>query len=850
MVEPATRSGEVFSFGPFCLSASARLLTRDGAEIRLSSRALDLLIRLVAHPNEPLGKRELLVAIWPDQTVGEASLRFHMANLRKALGDGQDGARYIITLSGRGYCFVAPVSRVTSHSSTGNLPQRPPLIGRDEDLAEVAELLGRERLVTIVGPGGVGKTRLAIAAGQRLAEAFPDGVWWVDLAPLTEPSLVVSTVATALDLARGGSQVSTASIVSALRDRTLMLILDNCEYLVGSTAELAEALVKGVGSLTILSTSQESLRLDAERVYRLDPLELPPPDGIDVAGYGAVQLFAYRTIAADRRFDLNASNAGAVADICRRLDGVPLSLEMAAARVPSLGIEGLRASLEARLQVLSTGLRTADVRHQSLRGMAEWSVGLLDQPEAQVFRRLGVFPGSFSLDAAMAIVGVSEMDRWAVADAIARLVDKSVVALESSVPPRYRLLETLRLYARELLQRSGEWERLAKSHALHFSQVLIPAGAARETTPETEWHSIFLPELDNLRSALDWALADPSRFDQAVELGASIGFFWYDWGLIEEGRRFFDSIVERIDDHPPSVAAASVLRNSGKLLSVSADYEAALRSYERALAISRQLDDVLGLAKGQLALADHQVHYGRYPIEAAAALMEGVREALWAGGQKRSLTAAMTVLAVIAMQTQKFDEAVDALRFAAELAGQLKNVRLVQLVQISWALLEFNRGDLERAIEIGRETVSIGRGLPRTYRETALENYAMYLVAANRIDEARPVAEEALSLCRGRPQTDDLLRHLQQWALIAVLDGQDLEAARVIGWVDAAYERLEAPRNMWEVKSYARLLTQLKSRLADAELSAHAAEGARWDADQAVSFTFERIIRREAGQGA
>ena len=849
MAEPATITGEIVSFGPFSLAASERMLTRDGAEINLSSRALDLLIRLVARPNEPLGKRELLAEVWPDQTVGEASLRFHVANLRKALGDGQDGARYIITLSGRGYCFVAPVSRTSP--TTGNLPRRPPLIGRDEDLAQVVELLARERLVTIVGAGGVGKTRLAIAAGQRLAKAFPDGVWWVDLAPLTEPSLVVSTVATALDLARGGSQVSTASIVSALRDRTLMLILDNCEHLVGSTAELAEALVEGVGSLTILSTSQESLRLDAERVYRLDPLELPPPDGIDVAGYGAVQLFAYRTIAADRRFDLNSSNAGAVADICRRLDGVPLSLEMAAARVPSLGIEGLRASLEARLQVLSTGLRTADVRHQSLRGMAEWSVGLLDQPEAQVFRRLGVFPGSFSLDAAMAIVGgVSEMDRWAVADAIARLVEKSVVALESSGPPRYRLLETLRLYARELLQRSGEWERLAKSHALHFSQVLIPAGAARETTPEAEWHSIFLPELDNLRTALDWTLADPSRFDQAVELGASIGFFWYDWGLIEEGRRFLDCIVERIDDHPPSVAAASVLRNSGKLLSVSADYEAAHRSYERALAISRQLEDVLGLAKGKLALADHQVHYGRYPIEAAAALMEGVREALWAGGQKRSLTAAMTVLAVIAMQTQKFDEAVDALRFAAELAGQLKNVRLVQLVQISWALLEFNRGDLERAIEIGRETVSIGRGLPRTYRETALENYAMYLVAANRIDEARPVAEEALSLCRGRPQTDDLLRHLQQWALIAVLDGQDLEAARVIGWVDAAYERLEAPRNMWEVNSYARLLTQLKLRLADAELSAHAAEGARWDADQAVNFTFERIIRRGAGQGA
>ena len=177
MADPAAISGETISFGPFSLAASERLLTRDGVEIPLSSRALDLLIRLVGRPNEPIGKRELLAEVWPDQTVGEASLRFHMANLRKALGDGQDGARYITTLSGRGYCFVAPVSRVASHSSTGNLPQRPPLIGRDGDIVEIAELLSRERLVTIVGPGGVGKTRLAIAAGQRLADTFPDGAW-------------------------------------------------------------------------------------------------------------------------------------------------------------------------------------------------------------------------------------------------------------------------------------------------------------------------------------------------------------------------------------------------------------------------------------------------------------------------------------------------------------------------------------------------------------------------------------------------------------------------------------------------------------------------------------------------
>jgi predicted ATPase/DNA-binding winged helix-turn-helix (wHTH) protein len=540
MTALATTTRDLLSFGPFSLVASERLLTKDGAEVELGARALDLLLRLVAHPNEPLGKRELMAQVWPDLTVGEGSLRFHMANLRKALGDGHDGARYITTLAGRGYCFVAPLSRaepapVTIAPATGNLPRRPALIGRDDELADIVDLLGQERLVTIVGPGGVGKTRLAIAVGWRSADAYTNGVWMVDLAPLSDPSLVVSAVATALGLASGPTELSATLIASALRDRRLLLILDNCEHLVGAAAELADALMAGVPGLAILATSQESLRLDAEQVYRLDPLALPPPDTTDVAGYGAVDLFTHRALAADRRFALSEANAVTVGDICRRLDGVPLSLEMAAARAPSLGLDGLRASLEARLQVLSAGLRTADVRHQTLRSTVEWSVGLLDKTEALVFRRLGVFSGGFSLEAAMDVVAAGEMNRWAVADAIARLVDKSVVALERGEPARYRLLETLRLYARELLQASGEWETLAESHARHFCQAFALARDAWQTTPDPDWQSIYLPELDNLRSAWDWALADPTRFDLAIELTASAGFVWYEWGLVEEG---------------------------------------------------------------------------------------------------------------------------------------------------------------------------------------------------------------------------------------------------------------------------------------------------------------------------
>lgn len=251
---------ETLSFGPFSLVASERLLTRDGVEVELGGRAMDLLLRLVGRPNQPIGKRELMAEVWPDVTVGDGSLRFQMAHLRKVLGDGRDGARYITTLSGRGYCFVAPISRAGPPAAAQvpaitNLPLRPALVGRDDELADVLDLLGRERLVTIVGPGGVGKTRLAIAGGWRSASAYPDGVWLIDLAPLSEPSLVVSAVATTLDLARGGTELSATIVASSIRDQRLLLILDNCEHLVGAAAELADALLQGVPGLTVLATS-------------------------------------------------------------------------------------------------------------------------------------------------------------------------------------------------------------------------------------------------------------------------------------------------------------------------------------------------------------------------------------------------------------------------------------------------------------------------------------------------------------------------------------------------------------------------------------------------------------------
>ena len=841
MVDVSAR--EEVTFGPFTLRPGERLLTRDQVAVPLSGRALDILSALVASASRPLSKRELMGLVWPDVTVGEASLRLHVANLRKALGDGQNGVRYIETLSGRGYCFVAPVTRRVASPlispTSGNLPRRPPLIGREEELADVVDLLGRERLVTIVGPGGVGKTRLAIACATMVENTYADGAWLIDLAPVVDPSLVVGSVATALGLGRGDAVLSAQLIATAIRDRRLLLVLDNCEHLVDAAAAVSEVLLQDAPDLTILATSQEGLRLDVEQVYRLDPLALPPPDARDVADYGAVALFSHRARAADRHFDLSASNVADVVEICRGLDGVPLSLEMAAGRLASLGVEGLRASLDARFSVLSTGLRTADARHRALRDTVTWSVGLLDETEALVFRRLGVFAGGFSLEAAMTVVAVGELDRWTVAQTLATLVDKSLVTVDRPEPARYRLLETLRLYAREALEGSGEWDRVAESHARHFCAVFSPCRAEWETTPDPAWRSAYLPELSNLRAALDWSLAGAERAELAIELTASAGFVWDAWGLVEEGGRFAARVAELLDERTPVALAAEVLRDVG-LFRRHYDHNASHGFLQRSATMFHQLGDDANVAKVNLTLANLYLNIGRH-VEAEAVL-GGAREALSSGAHKRSLCQAMITLGVAAAFQEHFPEAVDDNRAMLDLAAQLGDPLLEHSVLMHLSLLAFARGESERAIALGRDFVLSARRLrqPRHVRE-ALDNLIAYLLAADRLEEARPVAEEALLLLRDQAETGIIIRHLEKWALIAALEGRRREAARLIGWVDAALARVGGRRIVWGPKSYALILSLLGEVLADEERTELMMEGSRWSAAEAVAFTVDRI---------
>src|SRR6267154_3362988 len=389
---------ESFAFGSFRLIPAQRMLLEDGKPLRLGSRALELLIALVEHAGETIQKDQLIARVWPDTVVDEGALRVHVAALRKALGDGRAGNRYIVNDPGRGYTFVAPVAREQRQPATappdgatvgGNLPMPlTRIVGRDGIIAALTAQLAQRRFLTIVGPGGIGKTTVAIAVAETVRASYRDGVWFVGLASLADPDLVPSSLGAALGISLSGAN-PVFGLTAWLRDKHALIVLDSCEHVVGAAAALAEAVLKAAPRIHILATSREPLRAEGEQLHRLPSLEIPP-DSADLAPrdalrYSAVQLFADRAMATDG-FSLADADVSAVLEICRRLDGVPLALELAAARVDAFGVKGLAARLDDRFAVLTKGRRTALPRQQTLRAAMDWSYDLIPQAKQIIFQ--------------------------------------------------------------------------------------------------------------------------------------------------------------------------------------------------------------------------------------------------------------------------------------------------------------------------------------------------------------------------------------------------------------------------------------------------------------------------------
>jgi predicted ATPase/DNA-binding winged helix-turn-helix (wHTH) protein len=472
-----------FSFVSFRLLRDQQLLLNGETPVRLGSRAREILTALLERPGVVVSKEELFARVWPKQFVEEGNLKFHVAVLRKALGDGQNGNRFITNVPGRGYCFVAPVetsARADSQGTGSKLRSDEPrhlpaplsrIVGRSDTIVALATRLPESRFITIAGPGGIGKTTVAVAVADALAATYADGVRFVDLAPLADPSLVATAVGSALGVAVRSDNVI-HGLISFLQNKHFLIVLDNCEHVIETAAALAEEIFGSAPGTHILATSREPLRAGGEHVHHLASLATPPSSqeltAAQALAFPAVQLFVERAAASHDTFELTDADAPFVADLCNRLDGMPVAIEIAAGRVNSFGVAELASRLDDRLRLLMRGRRTALTRHQTLHATLEWSYQLLSETERRTLRGLAMFAGIFTWNAAAAVLRESYSGADEVFDSVTDLIAKSLVSasVEKGVS-FYRLLDTTRAYALLKLAESGEKNDLARRHAQH-----------------------------------------------------------------------------------------------------------------------------------------------------------------------------------------------------------------------------------------------------------------------------------------------------------------------------------------------------------------------------------------------
>ena len=476
-------ASDIARFGRVRLDMRRRELLVDGVSVALGRRALEVLVMLVEARGELVTKDVMLSRIWPGTAVEENVLQSQISIVRKVLGEDRDCIR---TVSGRGYRFVGTVTDEAAHRDAAFVasdlsPPLTELIGRDAHLLQLEALVASYRLVTLVGTGGIGKTRLALETLRRLQPKFADGTSVAQLAQLSDANLVRPVVGAAMGLA-DGTQPSD-SLAAAAASKRLLVILDNCEHMIDTTARLAEELVQASATLRVIATSREPLGVPGEFVYRVPPLDVPPAGSErieDVLAYDAAKLFAARAQAAGP-FLLDARSGAATANICRSLDGIPLAIELAAARAATLGVGTVASLLDDRFNLLTGGQRTAPMRHQTLRAALDWSHELLSDAERIVLRRLAMFPADFTLQAAGVVAAGDDIAAWEVLQCLTTLVSKSLVTLDlGGTRVRYRLLETTRAYAIERLNDSGESEQVAQRYTEYFRHRSDDVGTAHD----------------------------------------------------------------------------------------------------------------------------------------------------------------------------------------------------------------------------------------------------------------------------------------------------------------------------------------------------------------------------------
>ncbi len=859
-------------FGSFELLPDDRRLLADGAPVALGARAFDLLVALVARAGQLVSKNDLLELVWPGLVVEENNLQVQVSALRKLLGPSA-----LATIPGRGYRFALPVERIdgekggdvarstvrpagappggaapsgatvgatataaaastatpeTTRART-NLPSRlPSLYGRAQDVETVKMLLAVHAVVTIAGAGGIGKTRLAqtVAAEVAVERAtdFPDGVWWVELAPLSDPALVPAAVARVLDTQLPASHPPIASLAGVLAPQRALLVLDNCEHLSDEVAALVEAIRESAAGVRLLVTSQETLKTTEEHVYRIGALSVPVDQAAtDALQSGAVELFVARAQAADPRFELGQENVAAVTEICRRLDGIPLAIELAAARLPLLGIEGLRARLGERFNLLTAGTRMVLRRHQTLRATLEWSHALLTPDEQTAFRRLGVFSGSFALETAQHVVSDERIDAWAALDLLGALVDKSLVLAEGDPVPRYRLLETTRAYAVERLAEAGETDSHLRKHAEAINALFACFSEHDELwkVKLADWIAAA-SELDNLRAAIAWASIADDAEDLAIALATTSYRVWMASAQTAEGMQRCLAVQHRIRPTLPQTDQARfwlTIARLGLYTTRRESFDAAVRAAD----LYRQTGDKWKLYDALVCSAVQGYRFAtKAQMEAAITEAAALEQADWPGRQRLQFARFRWF-----HRLGKYEEALACAQRQVELSLEAGNLIGAHfgMSNITASELELGRTELalEHALASIAELERIGAGAGAGHLYT---NVLVALIELGRVDEALIAGRTAHALLL---REGDEIRVMLPLALCAARQRRLADAARVYGYVDAELSRTGALVEAGRATVRGLLQPLLEQEFGADEFARLRAEGAKLSEEQA-----------------
>ncbi len=718
-----------------------------------------------------------------------------------------------------------PELRSLDHLSN-NLPsQLTSFVGREDDVAEITSLLQKHRLVTLTGSGGVGKTRASLQVAANLIDGFSDGVWFVELAPLTGGEYIPSTVAQALDLKLASEGDPVENLVRALKGKQTLLVFDNCEHLVEPAARVLAAILRGCPNVKMLVSSRQALGISGEVSYRMPSLPVTE----------ATALFAERARSADTRFALTGENTPIVADICRRLDGIPLAIELAAARVKMLSPKQLRERLDERFRVLTGGDRSALPRHQTMRALIDWSYDLLDERERSLFRRLGIFVNGFALEGAVAVGSGDDLDELDVFDVLASLVDKSLVLAEPQDDAlRYGLLESTRAYASEKLDDAGERDFIVDRHLRYLRDRFAELFERHQRTARrTDLDATLQTELDDVRFALDGALAR-SEVAGGAELLANIYVSWQAIGIDAEGIGHCEAYLAVLPaDH--SRLRARLLTTLSHLLGESGRKVRALEVATQAVEQARASGDGASLAAALCRYAQQATFFRRFDdAESALIQVEAIP------GTSTNLRLLMLeTRAVLShfrgdleMAARTWEQLRDELRSLGNARGELAGA-------FNLAETEHARGQTQRAVEIVRETLPVVRaGDDKGALALLLVNLAGYFAAVDDLANSVAAARESIGIhAASEPDNVRVAMAIEHLALAVALRGDAARAAILEGYADAAFARHGFEREFTETTTHDRLAALLRESLATDELTRLTAEGAALKPEAAIALT-------------